>query len=81
MNGDVGQQTDQPDGDYLLKYDPLDGSSNLDVNLSAGITGRTTETGGKLRLLYKASPTAPLSDVVFFCTGVDLLVHGGFCYL
>ncbi len=28
--------TDVPQSDYLLAYDPLDGSSNIDVNLSVG---------------------------------------------
>ena len=29
-------QTDLPQGDYLLLFDPLDGSSNIDVNVSIG---------------------------------------------
>jgi fructose-1,6-bisphosphatase len=27
---------DQPHGKYLLLFDPLDGSSNIDVNVSIG---------------------------------------------
>src|SRR5512141_1208531 len=36
MDGPVGIPVAYPRGKYLLLYDPLDGSSNIDVNVSVG---------------------------------------------
>ena len=65
-----------PQGEYLLLFDPLDGSSNIDVNVSIGtifsVLRKVTNTRGvseedflqpgKLRLMYEANPMAFLVE-------------------
>ncbi|WP_255880011.1 class 1 fructose-bisphosphatase [Polynucleobacter paludilacus] len=47
-------------GDYLLLFDPLDGSSNIDVNVSIGTI---------FSILQKQNPTAPLQNSDFLLSG------------
>jgi len=47
-------------GDYLLLFDPLDGSSNIDVNVSIGTI---------FSILHKQNPTAPLQNSDFLLSG------------
>ena len=50
----------QGTGDYLLLFDPLDGSSNIDVNVSIGTI---------FSILQKQNPTAPLQTSDFLLSG------------
>ena len=50
----------QGTGDYLFLFDPLDGSSNIDVNVSIGTI---------FSILHKQVPTAPLSPTDFLLSG------------
>jgi len=50
----------QGTGDYLLLFDPLDGSSNIDVNVSIGTI---------FSILHKQNPTAPLQNSDFLLSG------------
>ena len=65
-----------PQGEYLLLFDPLDGSSNIDVNVSIGtifsvlrkvghhhgVAEEDFLQAGKLRLLYEANPMSFLVE-------------------
>ena len=50
----------QGTGDYLLLFDPLDGSSNIDVNVSIGTI---------FSILKKQDPNAPLQTSDFLLSG------------
>ena len=50
----------QGTGDYLLLFDPLDGSSNIDVNVSIGTI---------FSILKKQSPQTPLQTADFLLSG------------
>ena len=50
----------QGTGDYLLLFDPLDGSSNIDVNVSIGTI---------FSILKKQDPSAPLQTSDFLLSG------------
>jgi fructose-1,6-bisphosphatase I len=50
----------QGTGDYLLLFDPLDGSSNIDVNVSIGTI---------FSILKKQDPNAPLQTTDFLLSG------------
>ena len=58
-----------PRGDYILIFDPLDGSSNIDVNVSVGtifsIYRRVTPVG------------TPVTEEDFLQPGIRLLYHAG----
>ncbi|MCK9239247.1 class 1 fructose-bisphosphatase [Desulfocurvus sp.] len=62
-NGDLIQVSgDLPQGDYILIFDPLDGSSNIDVNVSIG-----TIFSIYRRPLHKASGSPSLDEVLQRC--------------
>ncbi len=62
-NGDLIQITgDLPKGDYILIFDPLDGSSNIDVNVSIG-----TIFSIYRRPLKKSGDTPTLAEVLQCC--------------
>lgn len=52
--------TVQDTGDYLFLFDPLDGSSNIDVNVSIGTI---------FSILHKQVPDAPLNPTDFLLSG------------
>jgi len=57
-----------PQGDYLLMFDPLDGSSNIDVNVSIGT----------IFSVLKKSGAAPVAEADFLQPGVQQ-VAAGYC--
>jgi len=57
----------QGTGDYLLLFDPLDGSSNIDVNVSIGTI---------FSVLQKQDPTAPLQTSDFLLSGRHQVAAG-----
>jgi len=62
-NGDLIQVSgDLPHGDYILIFDPLDGSSNIDVNVSIG-----TIFSIYRRPLHKAPGAPSLAEVLQRC--------------
>jgi fructose-1,6-bisphosphatase I len=61
----------QGTGDYLLLFDPLDGSSNIDVNVSIGTI---------FSVLKKQDPTAPLQDSDFLLSGRHQVAAGYVVY-
>jgi len=61
----------QGTGDYLLLFDPLDGSSNVDVNVSIGTI---------FSILKKQDPTAPLRDSDFLLSGRHQVAAGYVVY-
>ena len=58
-------------GDYLLLFDPLDGSSNIDVNVSIGTI---------FSVLKKQDATAPLQDSDFLLSGHHQVAAGYVVY-
>jgi fructose-1,6-bisphosphatase I len=58
-------------GDYLLLFDPLDGSSNIDVNVSIGTI---------FSILKKQDPAAPLQDSDFLISGRHQVAAGYVVY-
>ena len=58
-------------GDYLLLFDPLDGSSNIDINVSIGTI---------FSILKKQDPTAPLQDSDFLLSGRHQVAAGYVVY-
>ncbi len=61
----------QGTGDYLLLFDPLDGSSNIDVNVSIGTI---------FSVLKKQDPSAPLQDSDFLLSGRHQVAAGYVVY-
>ena len=61
----------QGTGDYLLLFDPLDGSSNIDVNVSIGTI---------FSILQKQDPAAPLRDADFLLSGRHQVAAGYVVY-
>ena len=61
----------QGTGDYLLLFDPLDGSSNIDVNVSIGTI---------FSILKKQDPNAPLQTSDFLLTGRHQVAAGYVVY-
>ena len=61
----------QGTGDYLLLFDPLDGSSNIDVNVSIGTI---------FSILKKQSPNAPLQTSDFLLSGRHQVAAGYVVY-
>jgi fructose-1,6-bisphosphatase I len=61
----------QGTGDYLLLFDPLDGSSNIDVNVSIGTI---------FSVLKKQDPAAPLQTSDFLLTGRHQVAAGYVVY-
>jgi fructose-1,6-bisphosphatase I len=61
----------QGTGDYLLLFDPLDGSSNIDVNVSIGTI---------FSVLKKQDPSAPLQTSDFLLTGRHQVAAGYVVY-
>ena len=58
-------------GDYLLLFDPLDGSSNIDVNVSIGTI---------FSILKKQDPNAPLQTSDFLLSGRHQVAAGYVVY-
>jgi fructose-1,6-bisphosphatase I len=58
-------------GDYLLLFDPLDGSSNIDVNVSIGTI---------FSILKKPNPNAPLTTADFLQAGRAQVAAGYVVY-
>jgi fructose-1,6-bisphosphatase I len=58
-------------GDYLLLFDPLDGSSNIDVNVSIGTI---------FSILKKQDPSAPLQTSDFLLSGRHQVAAGYVVY-
>ena len=58
-------------GDYLLLFDPLDGSSNIDVNVSIGTI---------FSILKKPNPNAPLTTTDFLQAGRAQVAAGYVVY-
>ncbi|MBU3669790.1 MAG: class 1 fructose-bisphosphatase, partial [Polynucleobacter sp.] len=58
-------------GDYLLLFDPLDGSSNIDVNVSIGTI---------FSILKKQDPQAPLQTSDFLLSGRHQVAAGYVVY-
>jgi fructose-1,6-bisphosphatase I len=58
-------------GDYLLLFDPLDGSSNIDVNVSIGTI---------FSILKKPNPNAPLTGADFLQAGRTQVAAGYVVY-
>jgi fructose-1,6-bisphosphatase I len=58
-------------GDYLLLFDPLDGSSNIDVNVSIGTI---------FSILKKLNPNAPLTTADFLQAGRTQVAAGYVVY-
>ena len=58
-------------GDYLLLFDPLDGSSNIDVNVSIGTI---------FSILKKPNPNAPLTTADFLQAGRTQVAAGYVVY-
>lgn len=58
-------------GDYLLLFDPLDGSSNIDVNVSIGTI---------FSILKKPDPNAPLTTADFLQAGRTQVAAGYVVY-
>jgi fructose-1,6-bisphosphatase I len=63
--------TVQGTGDYLLLFDPLDGSSNIDVNVSIGTI---------FSVLKKQDPSAPLQTADFLLSGRHQVAAGYVVY-
>jgi len=61
----------QSTGDYLLLFDPLDGSSNIDVNVSIGTI---------FSILKKQEPNAPLQTADFLLSGRHQVAAGYVVY-
>jgi fructose-1,6-bisphosphatase I len=61
----------QGTGDYLLLFDPLDGSSNIDVNVSIGTI---------FSILKKQNPNAPLQTSDFLLSGRHQVAAGYVVY-
>ena len=61
----------QGTGDYLLLFDPLDGSSNIDVNVSIGTI---------FSILKKQDPNAPLQTADFLLSGRHQVAAGYVVY-
>ena len=61
----------QGTGDYLLLFDPLDGSSNIDVNVSIGTI---------FSILKKQDPSAPLQTSDFLLSGRHQVAAGYVVY-
>ena len=61
----------QGTGDYLLLFDPLDGSSNIDVNVSIGTI---------FSILQKQDPAAPLQTTDFLLSGRHQVAAGYVVY-
>jgi len=61
----------QGTGDYLLLFDPLDGSSNIDVNVSIGTI---------FSILKKQSPQTPLQTADFLLSGRHQVAAGYVVY-
>jgi len=61
----------QGTGDYLLLFDPLDGSSNIDVNVSIGTI---------FSILKKLDPQAPLQTADFLLSGRHQVAAGYVVY-
>jgi fructose-1,6-bisphosphatase I len=61
----------QGTGDYLLLFDPLDGSSNIDVNVSIGTI---------FSILQKQDPQAPLETADFLLSGRHQVAAGYVVY-
>ena len=61
----------QGTGDYLLLFDPLDGSSNIDVNVSIGTI---------FSILKKQDPNAPLQTSDFLLSGRHQVASGYVVY-
>jgi fructose-1,6-bisphosphatase I len=61
----------QGTGDYLLLFDPLDGSSNIDVNVSIGTI---------FSVLQKQDPAAPLQTSDFLLSGRHQVAAGYVVY-
>lgn len=61
----------QGTGDYLLLFDPLDGSSNIDVNVSIGTI---------FSILKKQDPQAPLETADFLLSGRHQVAAGYVVY-
>jgi fructose-1,6-bisphosphatase I len=61
----------QGTGDYLLLFDPLDGSSNIDVNVSIGTI---------FSVLQKQDPRAPLQTSDFLLSGRHQVAAGYVVY-
>jgi fructose-1,6-bisphosphatase I len=61
----------QGTGDYLLLFDPLDGSSNIDVNVSIGTI---------FSILKKHDPNAPLQTSDFLLSGRHQVAAGYVVY-
>jgi len=61
----------QGTGDYLLLFDPLDGSSNIDVNVSIGTI---------FSVLKKQDPTTPLQTSDFLLSGRHQVAAGYVVY-
>jgi len=61
----------QSTGDYLLLFDPLDGSSNIDVNVSIGTI---------FSILKKQEPNAPLHTADFLLSGRHQVAAGYVVY-
>lgn len=59
-----------PDGKYLLVFDPLDGSSNVDVNVSVGSIFSVLRTPSRL------GPDVPVGEAEFLQTGHEQVAAG-----
>jgi len=56
----IGSHTDQYQGNYVLVFDPLDGSSNIDINVSIGtIFAYTTRWMRPCAVAWKTACSLP----------------------
>lgn len=62
---------EQPRGDYLILFDPLDGSSNIDVNISVGTI---------FSILRAPRPGEAATDEDFLQSGTDQIAAGYVVY-
>src|SRR5947199_4837944 len=64
-------ERDRKLGKYVVVFDPLDGSSNIDVNVSVGTI---------FGVLRRTDLTTPVTERDFLCPGRDLLAAGYVLY-
>jgi len=70
-NEDIVIFNDNPDGKYIVSFDPLDGSSNIDVNVSIGTIFSVYE---------RKSINVEISEIDFLRSGRDQLMAGYVIY-
>ncbi len=73
---------DMPKGDYLLLFDPLDGSSNIDVNISVGtifsiLKCPPRECGGMLKDFLKPGTDQVCSGYIIYGSSTVLVYTTG----